>query len=177
MMDFSTPAFVRAFNWVVSPGVEGEFSDDPNDKGNWTSGKVGEGELVGTKWGISAAAYPAIDIRGLRLEKAKEIYWRDYWHVVRGDSLPPRLAMVVFDCAVNQGTHVAAKLLQTAVGCDADGIVGPLTLAKVREHEQDDLIVMFQALRALRYTKASDFSKFGKGWMRRLFNGCMEASR
>jgi lysozyme family protein len=34
---------------------EGGFQNDPDDSGNWTGGKVGVGELKGTKWGICAA--------------------------------------------------------------------------------------------------------------------------
>ena len=35
-------------------GHEGGLSLDPNDRGNWTGGKKGSGELRGTKYGIAA---------------------------------------------------------------------------------------------------------------------------
>ena len=44
---------------------EGGFTNDPNDRGNWTSGKIGVGELKGTKYGISAMAYPLEDIKNI----------------------------------------------------------------------------------------------------------------
>ena len=41
---------------------EGGWQHDPRDRGNWTGGEVGRGECKGTKYGISAASYPALDI-------------------------------------------------------------------------------------------------------------------
>lgn len=43
-------------------------TDDRNDKGNWTGGRVGVGQLKGTKYGISAAAYLHLGIKSLTLE-------------------------------------------------------------------------------------------------------------
>jgi hypothetical protein len=36
---------------------EGGYSNDPDDPGNWTGGKVGVGRLLGTKFGIAAKGY------------------------------------------------------------------------------------------------------------------------
>ena len=44
---------------------EGGFTDNRADPGNWTGGQVGAGELRGTNFGISAAAYPQLDIANL----------------------------------------------------------------------------------------------------------------
>ena len=43
-------------------GNEGGFDDDARDRGNWTGGRIGVGELKGTKYGVSAAAFPDLDI-------------------------------------------------------------------------------------------------------------------
>jgi hypothetical protein len=45
--------FDRAFEETI--GLEGGFSRNPDDNGNWTGGRRGLGELKGTKYGISAA--------------------------------------------------------------------------------------------------------------------------
>ena len=58
---------------------EGGYSSIPEDKGNWTSGKIGVGVLMGTKFGISAARYPFLDIKNLTLAEAKDIYFDDFW--------------------------------------------------------------------------------------------------
>ena len=44
--------FDKVFNRVI--GHEGGFQNMHHDRGNWTGGKVGEGELKGTKFGLSA---------------------------------------------------------------------------------------------------------------------------
>ena len=38
-------------------GHEGGLSLDPNDRGNWTSGVIGKGELKGTKFGIASVFF------------------------------------------------------------------------------------------------------------------------
>jgi lysozyme family protein len=41
---------------MTSP-LEGGYSCDPNDVGNWTGAHLGEGILVGTKYGIACHTY------------------------------------------------------------------------------------------------------------------------
>jgi len=77
----------QAFAIVV--GHEGSFDRTSADPGNWTAGRVGSGELRGTKYGISAAAYPSLDIEDLTLADAKAIYQRDYWSQINADRMPP----------------------------------------------------------------------------------------
>lgn len=172
-------AFIRAINFVLSPFVEGGLSLDPEDDGNWTGGKKDQGELRGTKWGISAEAYPQLDIGSLTRDDAVLIYWRDYWAKMKGDLLPPRVALVVFDAAVNQGVDAAAKMLQRVLGVVIDGDIGPVTLTAARGKEQDDVVVEFLGVRAMRYASGDQakFKRYGRGWMNRLFRACMEASR
>ena len=67
-----TTTFDTAFANVI--GLEGGYTDDPRDRGNWTGGTVGQGKLRGTKYGISAAAFPTLDIANLTLDAAKAIY-------------------------------------------------------------------------------------------------------
>lgn len=174
--------FIRSINFVLDPRTEGGLSMDPNDPGNWTGGSVGVGEMLGTKFGISAAAYPMLDIKSLSRDDAVAIYFRDYWSKIRGDDLPPRVAGVILDSAVNQGPGTAVKLLQTALGLKGqqiDGSVGPGTIAAARGVDQDDLVPEILALRALRYTKApaAEFARDGKGWFIRLFRAQQDASR
>ena len=146
-------SFDQAFDWVV--GAEGKYSNDPDDPG---------GE---TNWGISKRAYPNLDIKNLDKEEAKKIYYQDYWVLSRAEVLPEKLAIAVFDCAVNQGWHTCALMLQQAAGVVMDGKIGPITLAKLK---RDDILERFLAARAIRYSETRNFDKFGYGWMNRLFN-------
>ena len=70
---------------------EGGFSDDPYDPGGQT------------KYGISKAAYPDIDIKSLTKEEATLIYKRDYWNKAGCEKMEKKLAIAVFDAAVNCG--------------------------------------------------------------------------
>lgn len=169
--------FPRAFNFTVRADIEGGLSLDPDDRGNWTSGKVGEGELKGTKWGISAMSYPELDIAGLSPRDAYEIYRRDYWLKAQCDKLPPRVAVAVFDMAVNHGVSNAAKMLQETVGTEKDGIIGPQTIAAARSMEQDDLIVDLIRIRLDFYRGLKTWQRYGKGWTRRALKLVQECAR
>lgn len=173
-MNYST-AFNNAINWLLNDNVEGAYSDDPNDPGNWTGGEKGKGELKGTKYGVSAATYPQLDIKSLTRDQAAQIYWRDFWVTIKGDQLPPRVALVVFDSAVNQGPGVAAKLLQQDLDVEMDGDIGPQTIAAARTKDQTETVLDFLSRRAMRYAKTKNFDKDGRGWNKRLLRLAMEA--
>jgi lysozyme family protein len=146
--------FDRAFEIII--GEEGGYVDDKRDPGGRT------------KYGISQRAYPNEDIAAITLDRAKMIYKRDYWDVVKGDQLPWHWAIAVFDCAVNQGVSVATKFLQDALGVMVDGVIGPRTI-KAAQTADDRKLARFFALRAIRYSNLSTYNTFGYGWMTRLF--------
>ena len=158
--------FDEAFKITI--GHEGGLTLHRADRGNWTSGKVGVGELKGTKYGISAMAYPKEDIKNLTLDRAKQLYKRDYWDKCRCDELPNSLKFHVFDVAVNSGVVRAIQTLQQAAGANDDGIIGPATLAAVRSKDQCELLLLFYSFRIAFYTSIGTFGTFGKGWMNRV---------
>jgi lysozyme family protein len=106
---------------------EGVLSNNPNDRGGLT------------KYGITADTFAAykkkhpeltgwpIRVNDITTDQAIEIYHSEFW---RAD-LPRELQLPYFDFAVNSGPGRAATLLQTAMGADADGVIGPVTLAKL----------------------------------------------
>ena len=102
--------FDRVFDIVV--GHEGGFTANPADCGNWTGGVIGTGTCRGTRFGISAAAYPDLDIANLSLDVAKALYQRDYWQRIAGDRLPASLALL---CSTRRST--TAPVAQYA-GCN-----------------------------------------------------------
>lgn len=155
-----------AFERVI--GHEGGLSLDRNDRGNWTSGQVGVGELKGTKYGVSAMSYPNEDIRNLTLQRAKEIYKRDFWGRVQGDSLHNALVYQLFDAAINHGVGNAIRILQRSVNVSDDGKFGDITYAAIVERGIDDTLKVFNAERILFYTMISTFNNYGRGWMRRI---------
>lgn len=159
-------AFSLAFATTV--GLEGGLSLDPNDSGNYANGK-----LVGTKFGISAASYPTLDILSLTLATAQAIYWTDYWLKARCDVLPPRLSVFMFDSAVNNGVAGAIGILQSALGTTSDGMFGPGTLAHLMNAlapvgGEDILCAEFLARRTFKMACLTAWQTQGLGWSRRL---------
>jgi lysozyme family protein len=155
--------------------AEGGFSDDPADPGNWTGGRVGRGARNGTKYGISAAAYPSVDIEALTVDGAKALFYRDYWTPLAGDALPPPLALVVFDTAVNSGRYRASLWLQQLLGVGTDGVIGPMTLDALHIRAAQpggtaDLCAEFLARRLFFLLALPTWNSFGSGWTRRLFH-------
>ncbi len=148
--------------------AEGGYSDNPSDPGNWTGGIVGAGELRGTKCGISAAAYPALDIRNLTPQQIEDIYRKDYYAPVRGDALPLALALVGFDAAVNAGARRSVIWLQQGVGVVADGIFGDRTLGALVSGNAVEIGNEALARRLDFYARSPGWANFGLGWAGRL---------
>lgn len=158
--------FETAFDRVVKH--EGGLSLDPNDRGNWTSGRIGDGELHGTKYGISAAAYPTLDIANVSLDDARAIYQRDFWTVVHAETMPSAVAFLVFDFAVNSGPQTAVRYLQRALRIADDGDWGPVSQAALRDTSASEVVMRYCAERLDYMTRLSGWPSQGRGWARRI---------
>lgn len=158
--------FDQAFDRVI--GSEGGFQRDSRDRGNWTGGKVGVGELKGTKFGISAAAFPQVDIANLTVATAKPLAKQYYWDRIDGDQLPPAVAFQVFDAAYNSGIENGVRFLQRAVGVADDGHVGPVTLGAVKAMSATDVLMRVNAERLDFLRKLSTWPTYGAGWAGRI---------
>jgi lysozyme family protein len=159
--------------FALVAGHEGCFTDNPADPGNWTGGRPGVGVCRGTNFGISAAAYPDVDIACLTLDQAKALYRRDYWDRIAGDQLPPALALIAFDAAINNGCGRAVRWLQQASQVAQDGAMGPKTLDAIhliggRPGGITDLCTEFTAQRLMFMVSLPTWKTFGLGWARRL---------
>jgi lysozyme family protein len=127
----------------------------------------------GTKFGISKRSYPQLDIRNLTLADARAIYERNYWNKAGCPDLPPRLALAVFDAAVNNGVKHTVSFLQIAVKAQEDGVYGPETKTEAKNatiKDPDDLTLAQEvhAQRILFMVRNPKWSEFGRGWARRL---------
>lgn len=151
-----------AANLVIS-AYEGGFVNDPKDPGG------------ATKYGITQAALAqhrghavtVQDVRDLTLGEAAEIYGAVYWPSIKGDDLPGGVDLFAFDVAVNSGRQRAVLFLQRAVHTSADGQLGPVTLAAVKEAEPVALIDRLRIIRAAFYRSLGTFVHFGNGWLAR----------
>ena len=151
---------------------EGGYDTNPKDRGNWTSGKIGVGELKGTKYGVAAFVYPDLDIKNLTVEDASKIYNRDYWPKIAGTYQPSGVDLFMFDTCVNNGAGRALEFQRKAL----DTTLKTANSLAQKAIEVPDKVAQIKKLAALRgsfYQSLSTFSTFGKGWMRR--NAAAEA--
>lgn len=135
------------------------YTNDPRDPG---------GE---TKFGIAKRSHPDVDIANLTHDQAADIYRREYWTLCRCDELPPALALMVFDTAVNQGVAFASKTLQRALKVTADGHIGPQTLVAVKAADSLTVLREYAARRMHHYMLLDDLDDtYGLGWSRRIID-------
>lgn len=166
-MDFNT-----AFDKLIDR--EGSYTSDYKDRGNWTTGIIGKGDLNGTKYGISAMSYPHLNIKNLSRDDAKKIYKRDFWDKMRLSDLPDDISFDMFDTAVNSGISRAVKILQKTVGSKEDGVIGNITIS-LSQLSKDGLSARYNANRLLFMTDLSVWDVYGKGWARRIANNILKS--
>ena len=142
---------------------EGGWSDHPKDPGG------------ATNYGVTLRTYSAwlgrpaskAELRGIAHNEVAAIYRAEYWDAVRGDDLPPGFDLVAFDAAVNSGPSRGARWLQTAIGANADGKIGPATIAAA-DRAGDDAIRSACAIRLHFLRGLETWPVFGKGWSARV---------
>lgn len=159
--------FAAAFDHVLEQ--EGGLVDHPDDPGGITNHGISI-RLAGSI-GLDVDGdgdTDADDIKVLTRDYAATVYREHFWDKCRCDTLPPALAFLVFDTAVNQGPRTAITILQDAVGAVTDGVIGPQTIARARERDGAAAVRDFIAWRALAYARTRKIETFGLGWFRRL---------
>lgn len=162
--------FDQAFEKLI--GHEGGFQRDPQDRANWTSGKIGVGTLRGTKYGISAMSYPGEDIQNLTLDRAKQLYQRDFWGPAGCDAVPEPVKFPLFTAAVHTSAPgrpiTAVKMLQRAVGVKDDGVLGAKTLMAIQGFDAYRLAARFMG-QYIDYTNNNreQYRLYGAGWSQR----------
>jgi lysozyme family protein len=163
-------AFEVAFKIILE--AEGGYSDDPDDTGGKTNYGIADardGRLDGMA-DLDGDGIGDKPIAEVNSDDAKAIYRRDYWDACKCDQLPWPLSLYVFDAAVNQGVNPACRMLQLVLDCKQDGIIGQQTLTAASRRGGGETPSLYMAARAIRYTGTRSFDKFGKGWLKRIFN-------
>jgi len=145
----------------------------------WEAGYVNDPADPGgeTKFGISKRSYPDLDIKHLTEQQAIDIYKHDFWDACKCGQLPYPVAVVVFDTAVNMGSHTAIKMLQKSINVSVDGIIGSETISKTNTMEPAALLPVFCSLRTAKYITLTGWERFGSGWTRRVFDVVINAFR
>lgn len=164
----------------------GSFARCDKVTSKWEGGKVDHPADPGgrTAFGVIQRVYDGYrDSKGLarrdvyKIEERErlDIYRNNYWRVVKGDSLPNGVDLVVYDTCVNSGPSRAIRVLQAALNAlgvaqlSVDGNLGGATmgaLALVTDH--DKLVVEYCRRRQAFVQSLRTFKTFGKGWTRRI---------
>ena len=142
---------------------EGGFSAHKDDPGGLTN--LGVTKAVYDEFYGGNATEEVM--RAITKHDVEPIYRRNYWNRCRCQDLPSGVDWAVFDFAVNAGTGRAAKALQRAVEATEDGVIGPLTLMKVKQFEVNNIINRIAVYREQFYRSLDTFETFGRGWLRR----------
>ncbi len=162
--------FERAFT-VTVVGHEGGYDARPRRSRQLDRRQRRRGRVARDAFGISAAAYPTLDIAGLSLADAAGDLSARLLGRHRGDRLPPPLALLVFDAAVNNGCGRAARWLQSVAGAVPDGAIGVRRWRRsrlCRTHRGAALCAEFMAQRMMFMAALPTWRLFGLGWARRL---------
>jgi uncharacterized protein (TIGR02594 family) len=161
--------FETALDHVLE--MEGGYTQDPYDPGGPTNK------------GITLAVYANYkgkqvrdhnqdrlvgELKAIPMTEVRVIYHDRYWLPSHAGEMPAPLALMHFDSSVNHGVAGAAALLQRALQVDADGEIGPITMAAVRRADVSQLIERYAAQRRLRYRSLPHFWRFGRGWLNRV---------
>ena len=143
---------------------EGGYVDNPKDPGGATN--LGCTKKVWEEW--VGHEVTKDDIKALTPKDVMPLYRKKYWDVIKGDNLPEGVDYAVFDLAINSGPSRAAKTLQSVLGVNADGQIGPATLSTLEAANPRDVATRVCEARLAYLQSLSNYGIFGKGWSRRV---------
>lgn len=132
-----------------------------------------------TRWGISQKTYKTLDIRNLSLEKAIEIYKKDYFCKMKLDKIKSQeIADNIFDYGVNAGINRAMVTAREAAIICMSGFKSASYIAEANIYDLINasnvkiFLETFVDLRKKYYISlatrnATKYEKYLKGWLRR----------
>ena len=142
---------------------EGGYVNNPKDPG---------GE---TKFGISKRSYPKEDIKNLTIERAKQIYYNDFWikcnfYKISSDSI----AFKLFDLGVNTGCAGATKIASRALMSIGYNIGEKKFLYQevvdvINNHPNQQALYDAVISQADKYYTSIGKPEFQAGWLSRLY--------
>jgi lysozyme family protein len=127
------------FHWEDGQSTDPNrtHSINPADNGNWTGGRQGVGELVGSNHGVTPAVLSEwrgapvtrADMHMLGLTEATGIAVAKFYRAPKLDMLDwNQVTASIFDMGWGAGPGQAIKLMQRMVAVGDDGQIGPFTV-------------------------------------------------
>jgi len=169
----SSSGFKNAVQIVL--GLEGGFSEyNPSTKDPRTNKGITQPEFDEF---IRKNNLQSKDVKDITTDEAIEIYKQEYWDKIQGDKLDarnPKLAIVIFDSAVNNGIGGANGIIKSIVKTDGNRFDDKMIEDII---EADKLNDLFSNVINKRHQKYKDIiakdpvmDVYGKGWNNRLDN-------
>jgi lysozyme family protein len=144
---------------------EGGYVNHPKDPGGATNKGVTQRVYDAHRRG---KGLPERTVKLITPQEVRDIYRVMYWGTVKGGMLPLGVDYAVFDLAVNSGPNRAIRYLQLALGLKDDGILGPLTMERVRNSNAAAVVANIMSRRVSFLRQLRTFQVFGRGWMARV---------
>ena len=143
-------------------------------EGGWTGEQGLKGDPGGeTNLGVTKrvweeyVGHPVTTMKNLTPELVAPLYEQKYWRPCYAEVLPRGLDLLSFSMGVNAGPGRSVKLLQSAIGCVPDGIIGNATRSLISASNCATLIAKFSETRR-EYYKSLNKPVFEKGWLNRV---------
>ncbi len=147
---------------------EGGKDNDPVDPGGRTNQGIIQREYSAYRL---RKGLPNRDVFLMEDAERDEIYDTQYGKKIHFDELPPGVDIVMLDGAINSGVTQSVKWAQRALGLNADGVLGMVTMERIQNHPDHDALIADILERRRAFLKAlKTYWRFGKGWMARVDN-------
>ena len=169
----SSSGFKNAVQIVL--GLEGGFSEyNPSTKDPRTNKGITQPEFDEFRRKNNLQSK---DVKDITTDEAIEIYKQEYWDKIQGDKLDarnPKLAIVIFDSAVNNGIGGANGIIKSIVNTDGNRFDDKMIEDIIAADKSNDL---YSNIINKRYQKYKDIiaknpvmDDYAKGWNNRLDN-------
>jgi lysozyme family protein len=169
-----TIRFQKAIQHVLAH--EGGYNNIADDAGGATNYGVSLVFLRTAKKDLNGdGKIDTLDVKNMTKAQAEDIYWNNFWKPYY-DVMTERLAMKLFDTAVNTGHARANILLQRSLlrlgsKVNIDGVIGQQTLNECKRYAEEQLLVAYVQEQLAFYrslvTRKPSQQKFLKGWENR----------
>ena len=131
-----------------------------------------------TRYGIGQQSNPNLPAdfytkpAAAALNDAVNVYKQTYWNRFQGDSIvSDQVASCLLSFSINDGTSREVRMLQSCLGVDQDGIMGPVTLTHTNAYSATILAPALRAAQADYYravvAEQPTDARFLAGWLKR----------
>lgn len=150
---------------------EGGYVDHPADPGGATNNGISlaYARTRGSMFDLDGDGdVDKSDIAMVTLDMAHVVYKDWFWRDVRGDELPSGVDLCMVDYAVNSGAGRAIRALQSILGIQIDGVLGPETMAALKVADPRAVVTQLCDQRLAFLQALSTWPTFGVGWSNRV---------